>query len=71
MEVDLLPFRSIIRAVQPQKDIREQKNLATQKAGVRRKLADLLGTHLKRVEAQMPINKSTGKSVAMPGSEDE
>lgn len=48
-------------------DIGETKNLADTQPELLHKYASLLGTFLAKVEAQMPTDKKTGKSVPLPG----
>ena len=47
-------------------DIGEEKNQAEEKPVMVKKLALLLTTHLKKTNAQMPIDKRTGKKVEWP-----
>ncbi|WP_242067879.1 sulfatase [Cyclobacterium marinum] len=48
-------------------DIGEESNLAATKPEKVKELAAILSAHLKEVEAQMPIHKESGKTVAYPG----
>jgi arylsulfatase A-like enzyme len=47
-------------------DIGEETNLATKEPGKLRELARLLTKHLKSVDAQMPVDKKTGRAVEWP-----
>jgi arylsulfatase A-like enzyme len=47
-------------------DIGETHNLADEKPDIRRKLAKELAEHMKAVDAQMPIDKSSGKPLPYP-----
>ncbi|NKI25438.1 sulfatase [Arenibacter sp. 6A1] len=47
-------------------DIGETKNLIDQKPEKGKELAKVLSDHLRKVNAQMPAHKSTGKQVAFP-----
>ncbi len=48
-------------------DIGEKHNLAEKSPEIRDRLARELGDRMRRVDAQMPILKSTGKPVPLPG----
>ncbi|MBN1341982.1 MAG: sulfatase [Phycisphaerae bacterium] len=48
-------------------DIGETRNLAEAKPEIRERLARELGEYLKRVDAQMPVDRRTGRPVALPG----
>ncbi len=47
-------------------DIGEKQNLAAKNPAKTRELAALLRARLKSVDAQMPVDKATGKEVAIP-----
>ena len=52
-------------------DIGEANNLADQQLDRVRRLAKVLGDYLRQVEAQMPIDKATGKPVPWPDATGE
>ena len=47
-------------------DIRERANLADEYPQIRSRLTSLLRDHLKKVDAQFPIDKRTGKALEIP-----
>ena len=47
-------------------DIRERANLADNYPQIRSRLTSLLRDHLKKVDAQFPIDKLTGKALKIP-----
>jgi arylsulfatase A-like enzyme len=49
------------------KDIGEINDLSTQYPEKTKELTDLLGKQLKQWNAPMPVDKSTGKTIAYPG----
>jgi arylsulfatase A-like enzyme len=50
-------------------DLGERHNLASLRADARDRLANELGAYLSRVDAQMPVNKATGRIVPYPSGE--
>ena len=47
-------------------DLSEKKNLAGEKPQVRKQLAATLGAYLRKVDAQMPLDRTTRKPVPLP-----
>ena len=50
-------------------DLGERNNLTTKQLAVRRRLAAALARYLKQVDAQMPIDRSSGQSVPLPSGD--